>query len=154
MKLVKPSITIIPQENGLEGLYKHIEKAGRVCYASEPKNTVSSKQFVQRLIKSGHGSVLEHGTIYLFIPNNDFSIISIYNYKYSKNSYSTVNTNDNGDLYITTNLRVLVENKWLWDLKYMCNPLSYHDKRITVEVNCDIGISREFNRHKICALYQ
>ena len=31
MKLIKPSFEIIPQELGLEGVYKQIEKAGRTC---------------------------------------------------------------------------------------------------------------------------
>ena len=32
MKLIKPSYEIIPQEAGLEGIYKAIERAGRVQY--------------------------------------------------------------------------------------------------------------------------
>lgn len=38
-----------------------IEQAGRTCYKSENKITEdSSKQFVQRLLNSGHHSVIEH----------------------------------------------------------------------------------------------
>lgn len=148
MKLVKPSIKLIKQGETVDDMYKHIEYAGRVCYASEPKEG-SAKEFVDRLIKSGHGSVLEHGTVYLFIFNNEFSITSTCGNKYGRNPYSTINTDDNGNLYITTNMRVLVENDWLDDLiNYGCKPTEYHDKRITVEVNCDIGISREANRHR------
>ena len=148
MKLIKPSIKLIKQGETLDDMYKHIEYAGRVCYASEPKEG-SAKEFVDRLIKSGHGSVLEHGTVYLFVFNNEFSITSNCSNKYGKNPYSTINTDDNGNLYITTNMRVLVENNWLEDLiNYGCKPTEYHDKRITIEVNCDIGISREANRHR------
>ena len=66
MKLIKPSFEIIEQQSGLDGLYKQIELAGRTCYKSEDKITEdSAKKFVDRMIKSGHGAVLEHGTVYL-----------------------------------------------------------------------------------------
>ena len=54
--------------------------------------------------------------------------------------------------YVTTNYRVLVENNWLDDLKYLCEPTQYHEKRYTFKVTTSIGVSREGNRHKlICA---
>lgn len=37
MKLIKPSFEIREQPSGLEGVYKQIEGAGRVCYKSEDK---------------------------------------------------------------------------------------------------------------------
>ena len=37
MKLIESSVEIIPQDIGLEGVYKQIERAGRVCYKSEDK---------------------------------------------------------------------------------------------------------------------
>ena len=42
MKLIKSSYKIIPQEAGLEGIYKAIERAGRTCYKSEDKITDTS----------------------------------------------------------------------------------------------------------------
>ena len=51
--------------------------------------------------------------------------------------------------YVTTNYRVLVENKWRGDLKYLCEPTKYHEKRYSVKVNCSIGVSRELNRHRV-----
>ena len=66
MKLIKPSFTIIEQGPGIEGIYKQIEMAGRTCYKSEDKITeTSAKEFVDRMIRSGHGAMLEHGTVYL-----------------------------------------------------------------------------------------
>ena len=35
MKFVKQSFEIIPQEEGIDGLYKHIELAGRTCYSPD-----------------------------------------------------------------------------------------------------------------------
>ena len=69
MRLIKPSYEIWQQPSGLEGIYKQIERAGRVCYKSEDKITEdSAKPFVDRMIKSNHGAMLEHGTVYLRIP--------------------------------------------------------------------------------------
>ena len=69
MNLIKPSFEIIEQAPGIQGVKKQIELAGRTCYKSEDKITEdSAKKFVDTLIKSGHGSVLEHGTVYLSIP--------------------------------------------------------------------------------------
>ena len=73
MKLIKPKFEIIEQEPGLEGIYKAIELAGRTCYKSEDKITpVSAEEFVNRMIKSGHGAMLEHGTVYLRIPIEEY----------------------------------------------------------------------------------
>ena len=73
MKLCKPSYEIWKQSSGLEGIYKQIEKAGRVCYKSEDKITEdSAKPFVDRMVKSGHGAMLEHGTVYLKIPIEEY----------------------------------------------------------------------------------
>ena len=70
MKLIRPSFEIIDQQSGLEGVYKQIELAGRTCYKSEDKITeTSAKEFVDRMIKSGHGAMLEHGTVYLKIQS-------------------------------------------------------------------------------------
>ena len=55
MRIIKPSFEIWDQEEGLEGVYKQIERAGRVCYKSEDKITEgSAKEFVDRMIKSDH----------------------------------------------------------------------------------------------------
>ena len=74
MKLIKSSYKIIPQEAGLEGIYKAIELAGRTCYKSEDKITpVSAEEFVNRMIKSGHHAMLEFGTVYLMAETKDRS---------------------------------------------------------------------------------
>ena len=60
-----------------------------------------------------------------------------------------INIDSYGNYHITTNYRVLYENDWLDDLKYLCEPTEYHEKRITVKFICDRGVSHEFVRHKI-----
>lgn len=155
MKLIKPSYTIIPQEKGLEGIYKHIELAGRTCYKSEDKITQdSSQKFVERMVKSGHGAMLEHGTVYLKVTckDTDFVTLSVF---YGHNKYSKItHSEDNKTYYITTNYRVLVENNHLGDLKYLCEPIEFHERRITVKFVCDRGVSHEFVRHRVFSFAQ
>jgi thymidylate synthase (FAD) len=164
MKLIKPSFEIWNQPAGLEGVYKQIERVGRVCYKSEDKITEdSAKPFVDRMIKSGHGAMLEHGTVYLKVFNviENSELID----KYKSNKYSVVKEgtevyNCHGDILygsckcITTNYRVLVENGWLDDLKYICKPTEFHEKRITVHFVCDRGVSHEFVRHRVMSFAQ
>ena len=155
MKLIKPSFEIKEQELGLNGIYKQIEWAGRHCYKSLDKITENSaKEFVDRMIKSGHGAMLEHGTVYLFIPlhcdKTDYHIAKWYH----SNPYSRVKIRnehycfDSNGYYITTNLRVLVENNLIEHLKFICEPTEYHEKRICVKFICDRGILAEFTRHR------
>ena len=55
MRIIKPSFEIWDQEEGLEGVYKQIERAGRVCYKSEDKISENTyKEFVDRMIASKH----------------------------------------------------------------------------------------------------
>lgn len=161
MKLIKPSFEIREQPSGLEGVYKQIERVGRICYKSEDKITEdSAKSFVDRMIKSGHGAMLEHGTVYLKVFNviENSELID----KYKSNEYSVVKEgtevyNCHGDRSckcITTNYRVLVENGWLDDLKYICKPTEFHEKRITVHFVCDRGVSHEFVRHRVMSFAQ
>ena len=158
MRLIKPSFEIIEQQPGLEGMYRQIERAGRTCYKSEDKITEdSAKGFVDRMIKSGHGAMLEHGTVYLKAPvsiaggmGSEEESCPLDKYKNKK--YSVVRKDKNiypNWLYVTTNYRVLVENGRLNDLKYLCEPTEYHAKRITVHFVLPIGISREFCRHRV-----
>ncbi len=143
MKLVKPSFEIKEQEEGLNGVYKQIEWAGRHCYKSLDKIAPdSAAKFVERMVKSGHGAMLEHGTVYLMIDCSGM-LLDIAN-KYVHNKYSKWCLHEDGKHYcITTNLRVLVENDWLDDLKYICEPTKYHERRVTVRFVCDRGVSHK-----------
>lgn len=168
MKLIKPSFEIWNQPAGLEGVYKQIEKVGRVCYKSEDKITEgSAKPFVDRMIKSGHGAMLEHGTVYLEFHVKDPSEVGEEEYhsqqselnklisRYANNKYSIIKVNHYYDtVFITTNYRVLIENNWLKDLKYICEPTVFHERRVTVHFVCDRGVSHEFVRHRVMSFAQ
>ena len=60
MLIIHPSFYVI--DIGIRSsTLRRIEEAGRTCYKSEDKITDdSADQFIRRLIKSGHESVLEH----------------------------------------------------------------------------------------------
>lgn len=160
MRLIKPYFEIWNQPSSLEGVYKQIERVGRVCYKSEDKITEdSAKGFVDRMVKSGHGAMLEHGTVYLDIPNSagDYNLVPFF----ASNLYSRVVTRPLGDRihnYITTNFRVMIENfveGYIPDiLQYLCEPTEFHEKRITVHFVCDRGVSHEFVRHRVMSFAQ
>ena len=150
MNLIKPSYEIIEQSSGIDGLYKHIELCGRTCYRSQDRITEdSARKFIDGLIKSGHGAMLEHGTVYL-AKEVDYSSSDYLELedKYASNKYTKVNY-EGGIAYITTNLRVLVENGWMEDLQYLCEPTEYHEKRITVRYISDIHFYKDTTRHRV-----
>jgi thymidylate synthase (FAD) len=159
MKLIKPSFEIIEQTPGIQGIKKQIELAGRTCYKSEDKITdTSCEEFVNRMINSGHGAMLEHGTVYLMLPGGILSQIENLPQKYKNNPYCKC-TQVMGECFtfgyaVTTNYRVLVENGWLDDLQYQCEPTKHHEKRITVKFICDRGVSHEFVRHRTMSFAQ
>lgn len=171
MRLIKPSFEILEQKPGLDGLLQHIERCGRTCYKSEDKITEeSAPKFVDMLVKRGHTAMVEHGTVYLKYSITLEGSMNMAN-KYHFNKYSTV-TIGNEPLcggepqeykdkfdghtcaYITTNYRVLLQNDWLDDLKYQCEPTEHHVKRITVKFTCDRGVSHEFVRHRVFSFAQ
>lgn len=164
MKLIKPSFEILEQKPGLDGLLQHIERCGRTCYKSEDKITEeSAPKFVDMLVKRGHTAMVEHGTIYLRIPDvsSDGQWVYPAKGKYLGNKYSVakprlegIAQNPYSVFYVTTNYRVLLQNGWLDDLQYLCEPTEYHTKRITVKFVCDRGVSHEFVRHRVFSFAQ
>ena len=169
MKIIEPSVEYWQQGAGMEGVWNQIARATRVCYQSSVREGESSEDFVKRVILKPaliegnlddlehckfdfdkmHGGMLEHGTVYITVPPyiaddkisaKAFTILIT-------NKYSKVNTINNWD-YITTNLRVLFEENILDCLKYITEPTEHHIKRYTFSVITDIGVTREFNRHR------
>lgn len=151
MKLINQSFEIIEQPNTTIGLFKHIEKACRICYKSEDKITDTSYQRFLTMIRSnGHLSPWEHGTVYMKInakenkADFDLFYLLLNNKPWVRMSYD-----NNENWYITTNYRAIIENKLenLWE-KYRCSFTGEHTPRITVKFITSIGISRELNRHR------
>lgn len=157
MKLIESSVQIIEEKDP----YKMIELAGRTCYKSEDKITENSaKEFVDRMIKLGHGAMLEHGTIYLTIDGEDPNLSKIQSNPHTKVNLVPYEVLTEGNYtisykaYITLSLRVLVENNLKELLCYQVEPTEHHEKRITAKFICDRGVSHEFVRHRVFSFAQ
>lgn len=155
MKLIRQNFNIVNQTGfSIEDIKKHIEYCARISYKSQDKITDTSyEKFVDMLVKRDHARPLEFGTVYLkYMWNgkvcrscNQVSPNKILD-RYCTNKYSIVKYHGN-DTYITTNYRVIIENGWEDDLKYLCEPTEYHAKRYTVHFITSRGIMDEFRTH-------
>lgn len=175
--IVQNVINITPQSYDIVSIKKHIERCGKVSYKSYNNTTdYSWDRFYEKLSKSKHGSVFEHGTVYLTIkvgsPLTDKSYIEKMDVIrfYLKNHYSRVyfvneelaktDPDDGTDsivfnidaYYITTNMRVIFENGRENDLDYLVKTPTKHYRRFTFSVITNIGVTREMNRHRVFSI--
>lgn len=161
MKFIEPNVELWQQGDTIEDIWKHIAKCVRVCYQSTPKNDNETEEaFVKRVLfrddehynsVRNHLAMLEHGTIYLYVKHDSADEYEISSF-YRRNKYSkceSIYVYDNIDYCITTNLRVIIENYREHDLQYLCTPTDYHARRYTFCFTTNIGVSREFNRHRV-----
>ena len=150
MKLIRPSTEILcPSGYNMEDIYRFITKVAYTCYKTDkPITNDSAKEFVNRLVNSGHLAMLEHGTVYLRIP---YSLIHRAFHpglvaKYINNKYTKVN--------IGSEIFDGLDN-WEDDLvKYICEPHRGHDIRRTVKFITDRGVSHELVRHRVFSFAQ
>lgn len=167
MKLINSSIKQWHCGYTLPEIWSHIARCTRVCYQSEPRdNGESNEEFVKRVILRNHSfeeiaesrelqlklhlSCLEHGTVYLDIPNSIQTLEFLKIFK--NNRYSKICQHGNlkkNNIAITTNMRVIVENNLIPCITYyLCAPTKYHSLRTTFNIITDIGIARELARHR------
>lgn len=157
MKLIENKIEKLEQKNDLLGIYEQIEIAGRTAYKSLDKieydkngRSKTAKEFVERMISMNHGSTLEHGTVYLLIHSKDDNMRPYYFNKYSTCNLLPYLDNESHSIWaVTTNYRILVENNLLDDLKYMCEPTEYHERRTTFRLTCARVQADSFVRHRV-----
>ena len=165
IKVVNPSVEMWSQDGyTLDAIWKHIARCARVCYQSVPKNNgetdygfivrtlLKGKDVVNKNyynIKTCHLSVFEHGTVHLkyrlFMAKDTVRANRFINNRYSKTK------EDDGYLYVTTNMRVLIENNWMNELEFIDTTPNcpYYYERVTVNFITDIGASRELNRYRV-----
>ena len=163
MKLIKSNVEEWHCGYTLPEIWSHIAKCARVCYQSEPRNNgETDEEFVDRVILRNHSfdeiannrelqlklhlSCLEHGTVYLDIPEDSYKVI-----KRKLDKYYKVNIHDevNKIMYaITTNMRVIIEKGLSNYIVYLCTPTKYHYLRTTFNITTDIGVARELARHR------
>lgn len=159
MKLIEPSYEILEQGEGLQGVYKQIELAGRTCYKSEDKITdESAEAFVQRMIDSGHTAMLEHGTVYFYIKREEDGGINPHDpYEIDFDTifckYGQHKTNfETHETFFTTNLRWLVEqypDDWKNIYNYYARtPDERWPKRHTVRLTTSLHVYKDLTRHR------
>lgn len=167
IKVVNPSVEMWNQDGyTLDAIWKHIARCARVCYQSVPKNdgetdynflvrtlfkgcNVLKKYYDKEFIIKTHLSVCEHGTVHLkyrLFMTKDIARAT----RFINNPYSKYKIND-GYGYVTTNMRVLIENNWLEELEFIDTTPNcpYYINRCTFNFITDIGASRELNRHRV-----
>ena len=173
MRLIRPSYEIIEQQPGIQGVYDIIERCGKTSYKSETKGGEVAKRFVDSRAREHHGAVLEFGTVYLKIRVGSPVYDEYYMEEtrdvgfYKRNKYSKVvkcqeTVEADGKkfgitaYYITTNYRVLADNNRLGDIEaYGCDaPEEKHERRYCVKFITDIGVGREFLRHRVMSMVQ
>lgn len=109
MKIVKSSVSILPQQSGVDGLMKHVEKIGRLAYKSEDKITEDSwERFDNMLFSRGHWAVFNSGTVYLSIPEEDRYYLEIFfkTAPYTRWYHNSVT----GTYEVTTDLRIIYQH--------------------------------------------
>ena len=158
MELINPYYEISNQESfDLIGIYKQIEKTGRVSHKSEDRITeTSAKDFVEKLIGWGHTACLEQGSVYLKINNNDIEGLTMLDeIPFEKvDHYLILNEDNEENIYVSTNARVIQENNLHGLLKYLCPPTEYHEKRYCIKFVCSRAISHELVRHRKMSFIQ
>lgn len=165
IKVVNPSVEFWKQDGySLSAIWKHIARCARVCYQSVPKNNGEDDySFLLRTLFRGvepedintkdlakyHLSVCEHATVHLkyplFMPRAAAQAT-----RFIHNQYSRTREHE-GYIYVTTNMRVLIEHHWMDELEFIDNTPNcpYYMPRHTICFITDIGASRELNRHRV-----
>ena len=141
IRFVQPWVKEIPQPTTLEEAFRLGELAGRISHRSEGKITPDSwRNFIKKMEKLNHLSVLEFVPMYLTVP------FDVNTKELEENEYTMTLYINEGKL-ITTNYRVLVENGWTDMVKYW-KVSPYHYLRHMFHVQTSIEITREWNRHR------
>ena len=170
IKVVNPSVEIWKQEGyTLDDIWKHIARCARVCYQSVPKNNgetdygfivrtllkgidVINQPYDIEKVKTCHLSVLEHGTVHLRYPLYVPRASVQFERRCKYNKYSKFYIDEKDYAYVTTNMRVLVENGWVDELEFI-DEIHNNEynliNRCTLNFITDIGASRELNRHRV-----
>jgi len=157
MELIKQSHKIWGRcPSDIQEALKWIERAGRVCYASEDKITEDSAlPFIQNLIERGHFSVLEHSEISILVPCYDFKYITSWDVLGQQGLGSTGNWRAFVEAYEWDNGRSIFIDKLLngdFDEFYTKPPKE--QERYTVEFTTNRAMTHELVRHRPCSFSQ
>lgn len=154
MKIIKSSVEVLEQESGIIGMYRFIERAGRIAYKTEDKMTDDSWQrFLKMLKERGHWAVFNQGTVYLrFNPSKEMEAWK----KLKETKPWTKWTKDADWVNVTTNFRVILQLD-LSDFmeKYWEDPDPSFYRRVGSHWICSRSTSHQLVRHRIfCPLQE
>lgn len=171
IKVVEPSVELWRQEGyDLDAIWKHIARCARVCYQSVPKNeNEDAYEFLKRTIFKGkdvlnerltredilsmHLSCCEHATVHLKYPRILTRGCIQFATRLRNNKYTRWVESD-GYIYVTTNMRVILETS-VEELEFIDTTYSStYYPRHTVCFITDIGASRELNRHRVNSIVE
>ena len=160
MKVINASVQEIKQAPGIIGIYHHIEKCGRTCYKSEDKITEdSAMKFFKGLVNRKHYAMLEHGTVYFRFPFQANEEAQDAISKVMNSKYSFTKVGEDGNFYVTTNMRVLMEevpngvDSLIYDYA-LEEPDDNHIRKYTAKFIISRGIANEFVRHRVFSFAQ
>ena len=171
IKVVEPSVELWRQEGyDLNAIWKHIARCARVCYQSVPKNeNEDAYEFLKRTIFKGkdvlnehltredilsmHLSCCEHATVHLKYPRILTRGCIQFATRLRNNKYTRWVESD-GYIYVTTNMRVILETS-VEELEFIDTTYSStYYPRHTICFITDIGASRELNRHRVNSIVE
>ena len=143
-------------ENAYDFLVRTIFKGhdflnySKINYNDQLERILAQNSYGELDLTSLHLSCCEHATVHLKFPTFIPSAAAMWENVYSHNKYSR-SKNYNGYIYVTTNLRVIIENYAVDTLDFVdATPnCPYYVSRHTVCFITDIGASRELNRHRV-----
>lgn len=171
IKVVNPSVEIWKQDGyTLDAIWKHIARCARVCYQSTPKNeNEDAYEFLKRTIFKGkdvlnehltrkdilsmHLSCCEHATVHLKYPRILTRACIQFAARLRNNKYTRWVESD-GYIYVTTNMRVILETS-IEELEFIdVEGFLHYYPRHTISFISDIGASRELNRHRVNSIVE
>lgn len=143
-------------ENAYDFLVRTIFKGhdflnySKINYNDQLERILAQNSYGELDLTSLHLSCCEHATVHLKFPTFIPSAAAMWENVYSHNKYSR-SKNYNGYIYVTTNLRVIIENYAVDTLDFVdATPnCPYYIPRPTICFITDIGASRELNRHRV-----
>ena len=148
MKKLYPETTVIINKGNVE----HVARCASVCYHSTVANP---KRLYDRLIASGHYSMLRHETHYYKIPTRFLG--GYYQQYFKNNPYCGYVAPGDSYAYIVVNGQWLYEHKAMeerlklrdyevWENEFEARPETFKLIRLTFCVTNKIAITRELNR--------
>jgi thymidylate synthase (FAD) len=171
IKVINPSVELWKQDGyTLDAIWKHIARCTRVAYQSTPKSeNEDAYEFLKRTIFKGkdilnehltrkdilsmHLSCCEHATVHLKYPKILNRACIQFACRLRNNKYTRWVESD-GYIYVTTNMRVIIETS-IEELEFIDVEgfLHYHPRH-TISFITDIGASRELNRHRVNSIVE